>query len=212
MGQPIFEDLLDVEMRKTFAGLISPARIQAFLDEIPYRPEEEYLSPLSAIRDGKAHCFDGGLLGALALRRLGFPPVIVDFIPWNDDDHVLAIYKAGKCYGAVAKSNFSGLRLREAVYRDLHELVMSYFDLFFNVEGEKTLRGYTRPIRLIPFDRYHWETEDAGAWRVYQRMLTAPKVNLLSEEQIARLERADERSVQAGLLGSRPEGLYKPHV
>lgn len=212
MGLPIFEDLLDVEMRKTFTGLTSPARIQAFLDEIPYRPEEEYLSPLSAIRDGKAHCFDGGLLGALALRRLGFPPVIVDFIPWNDDDHVLAVYKVGKCYGAVAKSNFSGLRLREAVYRDLHELVMSYFDLFFNVEGEKTLRGYTRPIRLTPFDRYAWETEDAGAWRVYQRMLAAHKVNLLSEDQISRLERADERSVQAGLLGSRPEGLYKPHV
>jgi hypothetical protein len=208
---PKFEDLLDVEARKIFASLTSPARIQAFLDEIPYRSEEVYLSPLSAIRDGKAHCFDGGLLGALALRRLGYPPVIIDLIPWNDDDHVLAVYKIGRRYGAVAKSNYSGLRLREAVYRDPRELVMSYFEQYFNTLGQKTLRGYTHPIRLLPYDRWNWETEDAGAGRVYQRMLAAPKVNILSEEQIEVLALADERSVQAGLLGSRAEGLYKPH-
>lgn len=211
MAKGTFEDELDLETRKVFSSLNTPARIQAFLDEIPYRPEEEYLSPLSAIRDGRAHCFDGGLLGALALRRLGYPPVIIDLLPWNDDDHVLAVYKIGRFYGAVAKSNYSGLRLREAVYRDPRELVMSYFEQFFNTLGQKTLRGYTHPIRLLPYDRWNWETDDAGAWKVYQRMLAAPKVMLLSAEQIASLALADERSVQAGLLGSRAEGLFQPH-
>lgn len=211
MAKGTFEDELDLETRKAFSSLNTPARIQAFLDEIPYRPEEEYLSPLSAIRDGRAHCFDGGLLGALALRRLGYPPVIIDLLPWNDDDHVLAVYKIGRFYGAVAKSNYSGLRLREAVYRDPRELVMSYFEQFFNTLGQKTLRGYTHPIRLLPYDRWNWETDDAGAWKVYQRMLAAPKVMLLSAEQIASLALADERSVQAGLLGSRAEGLFQPH-
>ena len=210
MSRPGFEDLLDFETRKTFSGLSSPARIQAFLDEIPYRPEDEYLSPLRAMRDGRAHCFDGGLLGALALRRLGHPPVIIDLIPWNDDDHVLAVYKIGRWYGAVAKSNYSGLRLREAVYRDPRELVMSYFEQFFNTLGQKTLRGYTQPIRLVPYDRWNWETEDAGAWRVYQRMLAAPKVKLFNEEQIQQWALADERSIEAGLVGSRPEGLFQP--
>lgn len=211
MAKGTFEDELDLETRKVFSSLNTPARIQAFLDEIPYRPEEEYLSPLSAIRDGRAHCFDGGLLAALALRRLGYPPVIIDLLPWNDDDHVLAVYKIGRFYGAVAKSNYSGLRLREAVYRDPRELVMSYFEQFFNTLGQKTLRGYTHPIRLLPYDRWNWETDDAGAWKVYQRMLAAPKVMLLSAEQIASLALADERSVQAGLLGSRAEGLFQPH-
>lgn len=211
MAKGTFEDELDLETRKAFSSLNTPARIQAFLDEIPYRPEEEYLSPLSAIRDGRAHCFDGGLLAALALRRLGYPPVIIDLLPWNDDDHVLAVYKIGRFYGAVAKSNYSGLRLREAVYRDPRELVMSYFEQFFNTLGQKTLRGYTHPIRLLPYDRWNWETDDAGAWKVYQRMLAAPKVMLLSAEQIASLALADERSVQAGLLGSRAEGLFQPH-
>ncbi len=211
MAKGTFEDELDLETRKVFSSLNTPARIQAFLDEIPYRPEEEYLSPLSAIRDGRAHCFDGGLLGALALRRLGYPPVIIDLLPWNDDDHVLAVYKIGRFYGAVAKSNYSGLRLREAVYRDPRELVMSYFEQFFNTLGQKTLRGYTHPIRLLPYDRWNWETDDAGAWKVYQRMLAAPKVMLLSAEQISSLALADERSVQAGLLGSRAEGLFQPH-
>ena len=49
MGGPSFEDLLDSETRKTWRGLKSPARIQAFLDEMPYRPEDVYLSPLSAL-------------------------------------------------------------------------------------------------------------------------------------------------------------------
>jgi len=211
MPHPPFEDLLDAETRKTFNGLTSPDKIQAFLDEIPYRPEEEYLSPISTIRDGRAHCFDGGLLGALALRRLGYPPVIIDLIPWNDDDHVLAVYKIGRWYGAVAKSNYSGLRLREAVYRDPRELVMSYFEQFFNTLGQKTLRGYTHPIRLLPYDRWNWETDDGGAWKVYQRMLAAPKVKLFSEDQIGSFAMADERSMQAGLIGSRSEGLYQPH-
>lgn len=210
MIKPRFEDLLDAETRKTFNGLSTPARIQAFLDEIPYRPEEVYLSPLSAVREWRAHCFDGGLLGAVALRRLGHPPLIIDLLPWNDDDHVLAVYKIGRYYGAVAKSNYTGLRLREAVYRDTRELVMSYFEQFFNTIGQKTLRGYTRPIRLRPFDRWNWETEDSGAWLVYQSMLSAPKVHPFTEEEINRFALADERSVQAGLIGANPQGLYHP--
>ncbi|MBW8874078.1 MAG: hypothetical protein JF614_03880 [Acidobacteria bacterium] len=142
------------------AGLDSPAAIQAFLDEIPYSADPFYRCPASVVRDRKAHCFDGAVFAAAALRRLGFPPLIVDMLPERDDDHVLAIFKIDGSWGAIAKSNFVGIRFREAVYASLRELVMSYFEFFYNVAREKTLRGYTVPLSLKPFDRQRWTTRD----------------------------------------------------
>jgi hypothetical protein len=47
------------------------ATIQAFLDSIPYSAEDIYRCPLRVLRDRKAHCFDGAMFAAAALRRLG---------------------------------------------------------------------------------------------------------------------------------------------
>ena len=65
----------------------------------------------------------------------------------NDDDHVIAVYKKNGLFGAVAKSNTTLLRFREPVYRTIRELVMSYFDFYFNTYGQKSLRSYTNPVR-----------------------------------------------------------------
>ena len=130
-------------------GLTSPSLIQTFLDAIPYSPDHFYRCPLRVIRDVKAHCFDGALFAAAMLCRIGYPPLILEMLPnARDDDHLLAVYRLQGCWGAVAKSNFSGLRYREPVYRTLRELVMSYFEQFYNVEREKTLRGYGLPMNL----------------------------------------------------------------
>ena len=71
---------------------------------------------------------------------------------------VMVIVKATKeseagGWGAVGKSNFTGLRYREPVYRSVRELVMSYFEDYFNADGERTLRMHTSPLRLARFDR-----------------------------------------------------------
>ena len=47
---------------------------------------------------------------------------------------LLAVFKEDGHWGAVAKSNFTSLRYREPVYRSLRELIMSYFDFYFNIE------------------------------------------------------------------------------
>src|SRR3990172_7915290 len=143
---------------RVFARLDSPAKIQVFLDNMPYSAEERYRCPRSVLQDRVAHCYDGALFAAAALRRLGHAPLIIDMLAHNDDDHLLALFKRGGHWGAVAKSNFAGLRYREPIYRTLRELVLSYFEQYYNVEGEKTLRGYTLPLNLKPFDRFHWMT------------------------------------------------------
>jgi hypothetical protein len=192
------------------AGLSSPAAIQAFLDEVPYSADPFYRCPARVLRDRKAHCFDGALLAAAALRPLGFPPLIVDMLPERDDDHILAIFKVEGFWGAVAKSNFVGLRFREPVYSSLRELVMSYFEVFFNVDREKTLRGYTVPLNLRSFDRRRWTTRDEPLEDIATRLDEIRKVFVLTPAMVARLSPMDPRSYGAGMMGSLPEGLYKP--
>ena len=100
------------------------------------------------LRDRKAHCYDGAVFAAAALARLGYPPLVVNLFPKtrNDDEHLLAVYRQRGAWGAVAKSNFVGLRFREPIYRTLRELVLSYFEHYYNVAGKKTLWSYTPPV------------------------------------------------------------------
>jgi hypothetical protein len=127
-----FEQALTKSEKREWTRLTSPRRIQDFLDGIPYRSESGYRCPLRVFREQTAHCFDGALFGAAAMRRLGYPPLIVNMLANDqDDDHMLALYRRNGHWGAIAKSNFAGLRFREPVYRNLHELVMSYFEQFY---------------------------------------------------------------------------------
>ena len=196
--------------RQLLSALDSPAAIQAFLNTIPYSEDKFYRCPLRLLRERKGHCFDGALFAAMALRRLGYPPLILELIPnERDDDHIIALFKQHGCWGAVAQSNFSGLRYREPVYRSLRELVMSYFEDHFNSAGEKTLRGYRGPVRLQTFDRLDWMASDLGLEALADGMDRYRVRPLLTDEMAANLSLVDERSLQAGLLGANPEGLYQ---
>ncbi len=195
---------------KVLVGLESPPKIQAFLDRIPYSTDPIYRCPRRVLQDRKAHCYDGALFAAAALRRLGYPPLILDMHSVRDDDHVLALYKRDGLWGAVAKSNFVGLRYREPIHRTLRELVMSYFEVFFNVHREKTLRSYTLPLNMRTFDRLDWMVRDEPMDAVAQRLDEIRHIPLLSERSIQALCLADERSYRAGMLGVNRAGLYKP--
>jgi hypothetical protein len=113
-------------------------------------------------------------------------------------------------WGAVAKSNFVGLRYRDPVYASLRELVMSYFEVFFNLKREKTLRGYTMPLNLARFDPLRWTTRDEAMEEIATGLERSRKITILTPRMIERLPLLDARSFAAGLLGSDPEGLRKP--
>ena len=162
------------------------------------------------IRDRRAHCFDGALFAAAALQQIGHPPVIVDMLAENDDDHILALFRRHNRIGAVAKSNFVGLRYREPVYRTIPELVLSYFEFFFNVDREKTLRGYAAPLDLTRLDRFDWRTADENLEEVEKALDRQRVTTLISREMAAAFAPVDGRSFDAGLMGSDAAGLYQP--
>jgi len=206
-----FDQVLTKPERQVMAQLTTPSRIQAFLDEFPYSVESNYRCPLRVFRERIAHCFDGALFAAAALRRLGYPPLVLNMLPNDrDDDHMLALYRRDRYWGAVAKSNFVGLRFREPIYRTLRELVMSYFEQFYNVEREKTLRSYTVPLNLKAFDRFNWMMSDEPLERIGQRLDEIRKIRVLTRRMIAGLSPIDERSYRAGLFGANRTGLYRP--
>lgn len=199
---------LELHLVKSF---LSPAQIQSFLDSMPYSPDHFYRCPLRVIRDRKAHCFDGALFAASMLRRIGYPPLILELLPnARDDDHLLAVYKVDGYWGAVAQSNFAGLRYREPIYRTFRELVMSYFEQFYNIEREKTLRGYGLPMNLLRYDPLGWEIHDEPLDRIADDLDRQRHFRLLTPIQEAQLSLLDERSASAGLNGSVDAGLWKP--
>ncbi|MDD8018189.1 MAG: hypothetical protein PHP42_07435 [Bacteroidota bacterium] len=195
---------------KILRTLTSPIKIQQFLDGIQYSTESRYRCPRSVLRDRKAHCFDGAVFAAAMLRRLGFPPLIVDMQAVRDDDHVIAVFRKNGCFGSVAKSNFAGLRYREPIYRTLRELVISYFEPFYNLHRERTLRQFTVPLRLSRYDKQQWEFFDEPMEEIGLKLSYIPVTKLMTPVQIRALTKVDDRTYTAGMVGADRKGIYDP--
>jgi hypothetical protein len=205
-----FENRLPKAQRAVFRAFHRPVDIQGYLDSIPYKAEVLDRSPLRVMTDGQAHCLDGGLFAALALRRIGFRPLILDLQPdpGMDDDHVLALYQQEGLWGCVAKSNYAGLRFRDPVHRDLHELAITYFEHFFSLKGEKTLRYCTRPLDLTRFDPTGWMWDEAGVKVISKRLYSLKTIPLFPPQSCKHLTPVDDRSYKAGTLGTDMSWVY----
>ncbi|MDQ2978418.1 MAG: hypothetical protein M3R62_04305, partial [Acidobacteriota bacterium] len=155
--------------------LSPPWRIQRYLDSIDYDAAGAACrSPRRVLRERAAQCMDGALFAAAALRLQGKPPLLLDLEAEQDDDHVLALFRGPAGWGAVARSNYSGLRYREPVYPTIRALVLSYVEGYFNLRRQKTLRRYSRPIRLDRFDRLRWMTAEEDLWAIPNALAEVP--------------------------------------
>ena len=183
-------------------SLTTAGRIQRFLDDLRYDVSgRSCRSPRRVLRERTVQCMDGALFAAAALRAQGHPPLIVDLEAERDDDHVIAVYRRNGHWGALARSNFSGLRSREPVYRTLRELVVSYFEDYFNLRREKTLRRYSRPVDLRRFDGRGWMTAEEDLWYVAEHLVGLRHQRVLTRAQARALAPTDRRLFAAGLVG-----------
>lgn len=195
--------------RRLLARLKTPLDIQLWLNALKYDADYRARSPRRVMRERKAACFDGAMFAAAALRELGHRPRLVDLRAWNDDDHVLAVFTEGGRWGAVAKSNTTVLRYREPVYRSLRELVMSYFEVYFNTVGQKTLRSYSRPLDLARLDARGWQIDEEDLGWIGDRLDALEHLPVVTPEQVRRLAPADPDLVRAGFLGAVKAGLFQ---
>ena len=186
---------------RTLCALKTPAKIQKFIDALTYQYADTAGSPRRVLRERKGHCLEGALLAAAALRVNGHPPLLMDLEAVRDDDHVVALYRERGLWGGIAKSNYAGLRFRAPIYRTLRELALSYFEHYYNLRGERTLRAYAGPVNLERLDSRRWMTAEDDVWCVPEMLIQARHYALVPDPVARTLPRLDRRSFEAGLHG-----------
>jgi hypothetical protein len=192
---------LSPEDLRVLRPLKTPSQIQKFIDALPYQYGNTAWSPHRALRERKGHCLEGALLAAAALRVNGRPPLLMDLESVHDDDHVLALYREDGLWGSIAKSNFAGLRFRAPVYRTPRELALSYFEDYYNLRGQRTLRSYSVVVNLARLDSQHWMTSEEDVWCVPELLIAARHYALFPDKVARTLPRLDRRSFEAGMHG-----------
>lgn len=181
--------------------LNTPAKVQNFLNVLPFNFEEagETLkSPILTLRARRAHCFEGALLGAYILSLHNFPPLILHLGATKSDyDHVVAPFKQDGLWGALSKTNHAVLRYREPVYKNICELVMSYFHEYFLDNGAKTLRRYSIPLNLNIFGK-KWMLREDNLWDIDKKLDKVKHFNILNKKSLKNLRKADKIEIKAG--------------
>jgi hypothetical protein len=196
--------------RATLARLRTPIAIQDFLDRLPMNHEkggETHRSVRAALRARKAHCIEGALIAAAALKLQGEKPLILDLVAKaHDDDHVVALYRRRGYWGAISKTNHATIRFRDPIYRTLRELALSYFhEWFMNATGEKTLVSYSRPLDLSRLGT-RWLVAEDDVWELDRALDRQPHYALVPQGNARHIRTADAMELKAGTFIEWPLG------
>ncbi len=187
-----------------FQKLSTPAKIQDFLNTLPYNFEvdgETCRSPRQVLQHKKAHCLEGAYLAAAVLWYHGHPPLLLDLRSTKQDlDHVVALFKKGGYWGAISKTNHAVLRYREPIYQSIRELAVSYFHEYFLDNGNKTLREYSRAFSLKQYGT-SWITSADDLWEIGADLDDSSHSLILPKGFVSKsLRKADEIEIKAGTL------------
>lgn len=204
------DDMNDFGLTPREAGFLRrlspPWKIQRYLDSIDYDfGAVGCRSARRVLRERRAQCMDGALFAAAALRVQGERPLLLDLEAEQDDDHVLALFRGPAGWGAIGRSNYSGLRYREPIHRSIRDLAISYVEGYFNLRRQKTLRRYSRPVHLARFDHLAWETTEEDLWEIPNALVSIPHRVLLPKRVVRALAPVDRRTFAAGLVGREGE-------
>jgi hypothetical protein len=154
--------ILPRDLRRLFSQLKTPSRIQDYLDTLPINFElsgESNFPPVEVFKRETAHCFEGAVFAAAALAFHGHRPLLMDFATaYDDEDHTVTLFKRGKYWGAISKTNHAVLKFRDPIYSSPRELAMSYFHEYYLWDGRKSLRAYSAPFDLSKYPPEKWIT------------------------------------------------------
>ncbi|NTV22922.1 MAG: hypothetical protein HGA85_00915 [Nanoarchaeota archaeon] len=198
-----------MEFDRFLTALKTEGDIQSYLDTLPYNPVAETKSPFQVYLRKNAHCMEGAIFAALALSKLGHKPRLIWMDAEDDDGHALAIFKKDGLWGSIAKSNTSLLRGRDPIYKTLRELIISYFEFYFNTKGVKSLRSYTAPLSLGKLSN-GWETTEGDLSYVGDMFDGLKHYPVIPRRTKKVLTLASKDVMHACFFCSDEKGLYKP--
>jgi hypothetical protein len=186
---------------KLFKQLNTPIKIQNFLDTLKINFEESgdtCSSPRVVLRRKSAHCIEAAILAAAIMTYNKQKPLLLDLKATDEDfDHVVCLFKQGKFWGAISKSNHATLRYREPVYKSPRELAMSYFHEYINDHGQKTLKSYSKPYSLKRYGT-SWITAEDNLWEIANDIDEIAHFNIIPKR--LKLRKADKIEVKVGKI------------
>jgi hypothetical protein len=89
-------------------------------------------------------------------------------------------------------------------------LVMSYFDFYFNILGQKTLRSYSNPVDLTRFDGQDWMTTSENLDYIGDYLNTVKHHEVLAARHRKCLNHAENDLVALCFNGAVADGVYQP--
>lgn len=194
----------DAAESRILKRLGTPRKIQDFLDTIPINFEkngETCMSPRRVLRERRAHCLEGAIFAAAALRFHGGKPLLLDLETGPEDEsHVVALFRRHNAWGALSKTNHAVLRYREPIYKTVRELARSYFHEYFLDNGKKTLRRFSEPMNLARFDRLNWAIAEKDLWEIERSLERVRHFDILTTKSVRELRPADPVEIRAGKL------------
>lgn len=184
-----------------FKKLKTPQIIQDYLDSLKINHElkgESCRSPREVILHKQAHCIEAAMFAAAVFLFQGKAALLLDLkAAVHDYDHVVALFKQNRHWGAISKSNHGVLRFREPVYKTIRELVMSYFHEYTDSLGRKTLRSYSKPYNMGQYDE-QWMVADFDLWSIAQELDRIKHYKILTDKMVRNLRRADKMERKIG--------------
>jgi hypothetical protein len=151
--------------RRLVARLDTPAKVQAWLETMPYnweRKGETARTLRGVLRHKTAHCLEAALCAATILEQHGHEPLLMDLESTDKLDHVVFLYQEKGKWGAIGRSRCHGLHGRKPVFATLPELVDSYMAPYIDPTGR--IQGYgVLDLRTL---RVPWRTSTRNVWAI----------------------------------------------
>lgn len=198
---------LSAKAATTLAQLRTPERIQDFVNGLRWNHERNggtARSVARALAHGEAHCIEGAFVGACALWLAGEPPLLMDMgAARGDVDHIVALFRRGRFWGGISKSNSPFLRYRDPIYRTLRELALSYFPQYVKLR-RKTLRTYSLAVDLRRYDPALWVTHPGFCHEMVDTLTGARHFSILPPGAARHLRPIDEIEARSNLLKDYP--------
>lgn len=193
-------------MKTNIKKLNSPAKVQDFLDKVPFnfeQKEETYMSPIRALREGKMHCFEGAIFACFCLHQHHIENYLLDLKVKNlkkDSDHTLCVFRINKFWGAVSKTNHSVLRWRDPIYKNTRELAFSFFHEYFLDNGEKTLLSYSKPFDIWKRFGTKWIDDEKDLDKIAEALDKSPHLNFVPKQNVKFIRKAGKTEIKGAAI------------
>lgn len=181
-SKPSLADFTKAE-RKVIEKLRTPAQVQRFLSAMPYNWEAQggtMRSFRQVVKRNEAHCLEAAVAAAVILEQHGYPPLLLDFESVDLLDHVIFVFQHKQLWGSIGRSRDRGLHGRKPVFRNLRQLVWSYFDPYVDFSGR--IKGYGL-TNLYELGNYDWRFGAKNMHKIEDHLRAIPHLKLKSSNQ-----------------------------